>query len=55
MPATRPPDAEPTGDTEALIAKGEPFTVHYDKLIIAVGAYSQSKLSTHRQLEYFCS
>lgn len=46
MPATRPPDAEPTGDTDALIEKGDPFTIHYDKLIIAVGAYSQSELST---------
>ncbi|KJA25263.1 hypothetical protein HYPSUDRAFT_64846 [Hypholoma sublateritium FD-334 SS-4] len=42
MPATRPLDAEPTGDTDALITKGAPFTVHYDKLIIAVGAYSQT-------------
>ena len=55
MPATRPPDAEPTGDTDALMAKGEPFTVHYDKLIIAVGAYSQSKLGTRRQLNILCS
>ncbi|KAF8964751.1 pyridine nucleotide-disulfide oxidoreductase-domain-containing protein [Flammula alnicola] len=42
MPATRPSDSEPTGDTDALVQTGSPFTLHYDKLIIAVGAYSQT-------------
>jgi len=45
MPATRPHDAEPTGDPDVTLHRLEnPFTLHYDKLIIAVGAYSQSEL-----------
>ncbi|KIM41515.1 hypothetical protein M413DRAFT_445500 [Hebeloma cylindrosporum] len=43
MPATRPSDAEPTGDPDAIVPPPEnAFTLHYDKLIIAVGAYSQT-------------
>ncbi|KAF8909679.1 FAD/NAD(P)-binding domain-containing protein [Gymnopilus junonius] len=43
MPATRPVSAEPTGDPESLHHQtGPPFTLRYDKLIIAVGAYSQT-------------
>ncbi|KDR77247.1 hypothetical protein GALMADRAFT_246553 [Galerina marginata CBS 339.88] len=43
MPATRPINAEAIGDSEALVDRpGPPFTLKYDKLIIAVGAYSQT-------------
>ncbi|KAF9485648.1 FAD/NAD(P)-binding domain-containing protein [Pholiota conissans] len=44
MPATRPPEAEPTGDTDApvQVQPANSFPLHYDKLIIAVGAYSQT-------------
>jgi NADH dehydrogenase FAD-containing subunit len=43
MPATRPHDAESTGDTDIVPHHPQtPFTLHYDKLIIAVGAYSQT-------------
>jgi len=46
MPATRPHDAEPTGDPDVTLHRPEnPFTLHYDKLIIAVGAYSQSEVA----------
>ena len=46
MPATRPHDAEPTGDPDVILHHPEnPFTLHYDKLIIAVGAYSQSEVT----------
>ena len=45
MPATRPPNAEPTGDGTVVKhhnPNGEPFHIRYDKLVVAVGAYSQS-------------
>jgi hypothetical protein len=46
MPATRPYDAEPTGDPDVTPRRVEnPFTLHYDKLIIAVGAYSRSEVA----------
>lgn len=41
-PATRPSESEPTGDSDTLVKVAEPFTIPFDKLIIAVGAYSQS-------------
>ncbi|KAF9564049.1 FAD/NAD(P)-binding domain-containing protein [Agrocybe pediades] len=42
-PATRPFDAESTGNLDVLPSNpGPPFTLHYDKLIVAVGAYSQT-------------
>jgi len=45
MPATRPYNAEPTGDPEDISQRPDsPFTLHYDKLIIAVGAYAQSEV-----------
>lgn len=40
MPATKPVDV---GSPISSSQKGEPFTVKYDKLVIAVGAYSQSE------------
>lgn len=51
MPATPPlladkPVAPPVERTKPQIqhhALGMPFTLHYDKLVIAVGAYSQSR------------
>jgi len=48
MPATRPIEAESTEDTDsktttAPTSSGTPFSIKYDKLIIAVGAYAQSK------------
>ncbi|KAJ3509610.1 hypothetical protein NLJ89_g5136 [Agrocybe chaxingu] len=44
MPATRPVNAEPTMDADSnlLHERQNPFTLKYDKLIIAVGAYSQT-------------
>ncbi|KAF8153138.1 pyridine nucleotide-disulfide oxidoreductase-domain-containing protein [Crassisporium funariophilum] len=44
MPATRPVNAEPTADADAsnLHLGGTPFTLKFDKLVIAVGAYSQT-------------
>ncbi|PPQ97296.1 hypothetical protein CVT26_006689 [Gymnopilus dilepis] len=42
MPATRPLSSEPTGDAEAISHPGPPFTLRFDKLVIAVGAYSQT-------------
>jgi hypothetical protein len=44
MPATRPLESEPTGDADTIQAQTT-FPLHFDKLIIAVGAYSQSKAS----------
>ena len=48
MPATRPITGEVADPTTAEDSKEEalyntPFTMQYDKLIIAVGAYSQSE------------
>lgn len=45
MPATRPVKAESTDDTDSTTStsSGTPFSIKYDKLIIAVGAYAQSK------------
>ena len=45
MPATRPLNAEPTEDPDSQVPQGSgsPFTIKYDKLVIAVGAYSQSR------------
>jgi len=48
MPATRPITGEVADPTAAEDSKEEalyntPFTMRYDKLIIAVGAYSQSE------------
>lgn len=44
MPATRPATAEPREEEDATTQEhyGTPFTLHFDKLVIAVGAYSQS-------------
>ena len=46
MPATRPTNADPKpkhdDDTNGIDQSGTPFSVHFDKLVIAVGAYSQS-------------
>ncbi|KAG2007219.1 ndb1 (nad(p)h dehydrogenase b1) [Coprinopsis cinerea AmutBmut pab1-1] len=47
MPATRPPKSQPTDATGDEVARAEAsadraFTVGYDKLVIAVGAYSQT-------------
>lgn len=48
MPATRPANADPkpTRDEDMNFTDpaGPPFSLHYDKLVIAVGAYSQSDL-----------
>ncbi|KAF8186372.1 pyridine nucleotide-disulfide oxidoreductase-domain-containing protein [Pholiota molesta] len=41
MPATRPLESEPTGDADTIQAQTT-FPLHFDKLIIAVGAYSQT-------------
>ncbi|KAF5325211.1 hypothetical protein D9619_009736 [Psilocybe cf. subviscida] len=41
-PASRPSESEPTGDSDTLVKVAEPFTIPFDKLIIAVGAYSQT-------------
>jgi NADPH-dependent 2,4-dienoyl-CoA reductase/sulfur reductase-like enzyme len=50
MPATRPTNADPkpkhNEDTNVIDHSGIPFSMHYDKLVIAVGAYSQSDYST---------
>ena len=48
MPATRPVTSETSDPTEgeeavAQTGGGIPFTMNYDKLVIAVGAYSQSE------------
>lgn len=44
MPATRPATAEPREEEDATTQEhyGTPFTLHFDKLVIAVGAYSQT-------------
>lgn len=46
MPATRPTNADPKPkhdeDTNIIDHSGTPFSIHFDKLVIAVGAYSQS-------------
>uniref|UniRef100_A0A8H7XQW3 FAD/NAD(P)-binding domain-containing protein n=1 Tax=Psilocybe cubensis TaxID=181762 RepID=A0A8H7XQW3_PSICU len=43
MPATRPPGAEPTESQDSVKHNpGPSFSLEYDKLIIAVGAYSQT-------------
>ena len=46
MPATRPTNADPkpkhNEDTNVIDHSGIPFSMHFDKLVIAVGAYSQS-------------
>ncbi|PPQ92198.1 hypothetical protein CVT25_008972 [Psilocybe cyanescens] len=43
MPATRPPGAEPTESQDTVKHNpGPSFTLEYDKLVIAVGAYSQT-------------
>ena len=50
MPATRPTNADPKPkhniDTNVIDQSGTPFSVHFDKLVIAVGAYSQSDYLT---------
>ena len=49
MPATRPPNADPKPkhdeDQNVIDPSGTPFSIHFDKLVIAVGAYSQSGYS----------
>jgi hypothetical protein len=56
MPATRPVKAESTADTDSTSVptfSGTPFSIKYDKLLIAVGAYAQSEsksLSYHAVL-----
>ena len=50
MPATRPVNAESTDDMDANTAStfsGTPFSIKYDKLVIAAGAYAQSKSNTY--------
>ena len=46
MPATRPTNADPKPrhdeDTNVIDQSGVPFSMHFDRLVIAVGAYSQS-------------
>lgn len=42
MPATRSASAEATEPMDTVREPNVPFTMSYDKLIIAVGAYSQS-------------
>lgn len=49
MPATRPVTSETSDPFEGEEAasqttRGIPFTMSYDKLVIAVGAYSQSEV-----------
>jgi NADPH-dependent 2,4-dienoyl-CoA reductase/sulfur reductase-like enzyme len=48
MPATRPTNADPKPkhdeDTNFIDPTSTPFSIHFDKLVIAVGAYSQSDL-----------
>ena len=53
MPATRPLNAEPTEEPDSKVPQvsGSPFTIKYDKLVIAVGAYSQSKLKLYMILK----
>ena len=50
MPATRPTNADPKPkhdeDTNVIDQSGIPFSMHFDKLVIAVGAYSQSDYLT---------
>jgi hypothetical protein len=50
MSATRPTNADPKpkhdDDTSIIDQPGTPFTMHFDKLVIAVGAYSQSDYLT---------
>ena len=50
MPATRPTNADPKpkhdNDTNIVDQSGTPFSMHFDKLVIAVGAYSQSDYLT---------
>jgi NADH dehydrogenase FAD-containing subunit len=50
MPATRPTNADPKPkcdeDTNIIDHSGTPFSIHFDKLVIAVGAYSQSNYLT---------
>ena len=49
MPATRPTNADPNPkhneDTNVIDPSATPFSIHFDKLVIAVGAYSQSDCS----------
>ncbi|KAH6910700.1 nad(p)h dehydrogenase b1 [Coprinopsis sp. MPI-PUGE-AT-0042] len=43
MPATPPPNASTAGDADGSSQHGDkPFTIGYDKLVVAVGAYSQT-------------
>ncbi|KAJ3503014.1 hypothetical protein NMY22_g18395 [Coprinellus aureogranulatus] len=46
MPATRPPNAPSTGEAGSPVKQdpgvGHPFNIRFDKLVIAVGAYSQT-------------
>ena len=50
MPDTRLTNADPKlrhdEDTNVVDQSGTPFNVHFDKLVIAVGAYSQSDYLT---------
>ena len=48
MPATRPPSGGlPESQLEIVHSENEPFKITYDKLVIAVGAYSQSIFPEH--------
>ena len=53
MPATRPTNADPKpkhdDDMNVVDQSGTPFNVHFDKLVIAVGAYSQSDYYTKKK------
>ena len=55
MPATRPATAEPREEEDATTQEhhGTPFTLRFDKLVIAVGAYSQSTQGWQRSPRNF--
>lgn len=57
MPATRPFNAESTTDTDynTPTVSSTPFSLKYDKLIIAVGAYAQSGSQTVPHVWFFDS
>jgi NADH dehydrogenase FAD-containing subunit len=55
MPATRPPSSGlPEGQLEIVRSENEPFKIAYDKLVIAVGAYSQSISSNIPRVSFSC-
>jgi hypothetical protein len=44
MSATRPTCADPKPNHDEDTCAGTPFSLHFDKLVIAVGAYSESDI-----------